>query len=75
MWEHELEPLFICAYNGSSIPSHPHAVCETQWMRIADLHKDHDPNPDQYAAWFKPVNGLVIKKKVNDDTIMQSLQS
>jgi isopentenyl-diphosphate Delta-isomerase len=50
--EHELDHTFVGEYEGK-ISSDPKEISDYKWIKIADLKKDIEVNPDSYSPWFK----------------------
>lgn len=52
--EHEIDHVFVGEYSGEIKPD-PKEVTDYKWIKIADLNKDINKNPDKYTPWFKTI--------------------
>jgi len=52
MIEYEYDHIFISFYNNNPKPN-PDEVMDYKWMKIDDIKKDIDKNPEKYTIWFK----------------------
>lgn len=50
--EHELDHIFVGEYSGKVKPD-PNEAEDFKWMKIDDLKKDIEENPNIYSPWFK----------------------
>lgn len=56
--EHEYDHVFIWYYDNSPNPN-PSEVMDYKWIKIEDLKKDIEKNPDNYTSWLK----IILKNK------------
>lgn len=50
--EHEYDHILVGKYNGGPIINRDE-VAAWKWMKIGDIERDMEENPDKYTAWFK----------------------
>ena len=52
LWEHEFDHVFVGIFNGKPVPNREE-VMQWKWVKVADLKKDMEKNPDNYTPWLK----------------------
>lgn len=52
LYEHEYDHVLIGQFDGSPKPD-PEEVSDWKWVKINELEKDVEDNPDNYTYWFK----------------------
>ena len=50
--ENEIDTVFIGRYDRK-IDFNKEEVCEIKWVKIIDLKKDIEENPEKYTPWLK----------------------
>lgn len=50
--EHEYDHTYIGKFNGKPNPN-PEEISNYKWVKLQDLEKDIEANPESYTPWFK----------------------
>ena len=61
--ENEFDHVFLGAYDGDVSPN-PDEITECKWIKIEELLKDIDKNPDSYAPWFREITMMMKQRKL-----------
>lgn len=59
--EYEFDHVFIGSYNGEAHPN-PEEADAWKWIKIEELQKDIENNPERYTVWFKIALPRIIKE-------------
>jgi isopentenyl-diphosphate delta-isomerase len=59
MIEHEVDHVFLGRYDGPITPN-PKEVEEFKWMKLKDLSRDINQNPDKYTEWLKIILSEIL---------------
>lgn len=61
LFEHEYDHVFIGRFDGEPVPN-PEEVEDWKWIKIEELKKDIQKNPEKYTYWFKACIGRVVSQ-------------
>lgn len=51
--EHELDHVFTGMYDERVIKPDPNEVSDYKWIKLEDLRREIEENPEKYTPWFK----------------------
>jgi len=63
--EHEYDHILTGHFNGIPNPN-PNEVAEWKWMKLDEIEKDIEEQPENYTAWFKILLEKYLEKLNND---------
>jgi len=61
--EYEFDHVFIGNFDKTEITPNPEEVADYKWIKLENLKKDLEANPQKYTEWFKII--LSNKKFIN----------